>query len=223
MRSTGGPIDAGSHAARADGQVARCPTAMNSPPPPSTNATSFAAAASLIGTSFRMMTRARFIASPASASGDCIEASKRGASPIASARDRYNVASDEPCDTAITGTGAVGVTVKLNTLSRASASTDGCAAVPRRTTARVFGAVMVTGANDTDADAFAAAAIRRLWTTRPSITSSIGTSAAAVAVRFDHAGGHGDALRLSGLAPSQQRHRRRAPGSGPARPRPPRW
>ena len=70
------------------------------------------------------------------------------------------------------------MTVKLKTLSRASASTGGCPAVPSRTTARVFGVVIVTGANDTDAEAFGGALIVRSWTTRPSISSSIGTSVA---------------------------------------------
>ncbi len=88
VRSTGGPIDAGSHAARDGGHDARGPSAISRPPPPSTKVTSLAATASPTGTSLRMITRARFIASPASASGDCSEVSKRGASPIASARDR---------------------------------------------------------------------------------------------------------------------------------------
>ena len=183
VRSTGGPIDAGSHAAREAGHVARGPVAIINPPPPSTKVTSLAAAASPIARSLRMITRAWLIDS-VSTSGDCIEAAKRGDSPIDNARARYSVASADPCDTASSGTGAAGVIVKLKTLSRVNASTAACGVAPRRTTARVFGAVMVTGANDTVADALAAALIFRSCTMRPSISSWMMTSFAAVAVRF---------------------------------------
>ena len=90
-----------------------------------------------------------------------------------------------PCDTAITGTGAVGVSTKLKTLSRGRASTGAPPAAPRRTTARVFGVVSVSGANEIDADAFGATLIVRSCTTRPSISRWIGTLVAAVAVRFN--------------------------------------
>ncbi len=160
------------------------------------------------------------MASPASASGDCSDASKRGASPMASARDRYNVASARPCDTAITGTGAAGVTTKLKTLSRASASTGAPPAVPSRTIARVFGVVIVTGANDTDAEAFGATLIRQVLHDAAvdlEVDRDVGGRRCGA---IEDAGGHRDALGLPALARAQQRHRRQRQARRLARPRP---
>ncbi len=130
------------------GQDARAPSATSRPPPRATNAPSRSAVSCGTGTSLRMTTDARCRSSVVSASIDLAAISNGGASPSASARDRYRLASrGAPGRSAMTmRSGALGETRKWKALSSASAS------APIFTVPRVSRAAGVNAAKVTDAE-----------------------------------------------------------------------
>ena len=103
----------------------------------------------------------------------------------------------------MTSTGSSGDTTKLNTLSRASASSAS------RTVARTLRSATVTGSKVADAEPRAATLTRRDWIARPPISSEISTFDDRDVAVIDRAGRHRDALLVLELRLLQRDRRDR--------------